>query len=61
MLASVDIDPKELRSRLLEAGIPNLWIPRIIFKVESIPHLATGKLDLQGMNALVGQRMQEEG
>jgi acyl-[acyl-carrier-protein]-phospholipid O-acyltransferase/long-chain-fatty-acid--[acyl-carrier-protein] ligase len=58
LLSSIDIDASELRSRLLGEGLPNLWIPRTILKVDSIPHLASGKLDLQGMNQLVSDKMQ---
>ena len=41
------LDPTDLRYRLLERGIPSLWIPRQIVKVTEIPHLASGKLDLK--------------
>jgi acyl-[acyl-carrier-protein]-phospholipid O-acyltransferase / long-chain-fatty-acid--[acyl-carrier-protein] ligase len=34
------------------AGLPNLWIPRIIVRVEKIPTLASGKLDLKGIEKL---------
>ncbi len=47
LLAARDIDPAELRKKLSEAGVPNLWIPRIVKRVEAIPILASGKLDLQ--------------
>ena len=59
LLTAVDIKSTDLRKRLLEAGIPNLWIPRIILRVDDIPHLASGKLDLQGLNALALQKFQE--
>jgi len=47
LLAARDIDSAELRKKLSEAGVPNLWIPRIVKRVEAIPILASGKLDLQ--------------
>src|SRR6266513_3418833 len=47
LLSAVDIDLAELRSKLHEAGVPNLWIPKQIQRVESIPVLASGKLDLK--------------
>jgi acyl-[acyl-carrier-protein]-phospholipid O-acyltransferase/long-chain-fatty-acid--[acyl-carrier-protein] ligase len=47
LLAARDIDPAELRKKLSEAGVPNLWIPRIVKRIEAIPILASGKLDLQ--------------
>jgi acyl-[acyl-carrier-protein]-phospholipid O-acyltransferase / long-chain-fatty-acid--[acyl-carrier-protein] ligase len=46
LLASVDVDLAELRPKLNEAGVPNLWIPKKICRVESIPVLASGKLDM---------------
>lgn len=38
----------DLRYRLLEAGVPALWIPKILKRVPEIPLLASGKLDVQG-------------
>lgn len=46
LLAARDIDPTELRKKLAAAELPNLWIPRIVRRVEAIPILASGKLDL---------------
>ena len=37
----------DLRYRLLEQGIPALWIPKILKRVPEIPVLASGKLDVQ--------------
>src|SRR5213080_2605095 len=47
LLASVDVDLAQLRSKLHDAGVPNLWIPKQVQRVESIPVLASGKLDLK--------------
>ena len=47
LLSAVDIDLAELRDKLCEAGIPNLWIPKRIQRVDAIPVLASGKLDLK--------------
>ena len=41
-----------IREKLAAAGVPNLWIPRIVKKVESIPVLGTGKIDLKAARAL---------
>jgi acyl-[acyl-carrier-protein]-phospholipid O-acyltransferase / long-chain-fatty-acid--[acyl-carrier-protein] ligase len=46
LLSAVDIDLADLRTRLHQAGVPNLWIPKHVTRVESIPVLASGKLDL---------------
>jgi len=47
LLAAVDVDLSQLRDKLREAGVPNLWIPKKISRVDSIPVLASGKLDLK--------------
>src|SRR2546430_565935 len=47
LLSAVDIDLTELRKKLQEAGVPNLWIPKHVQRVEAIPVLASGKLDLK--------------
>ena len=47
LLTTLEIDPAELRRKLIEAGLPNLWIPKTVRRVEVIPILATGKLDLR--------------
>ena len=33
--------------KLQEAGVPNLWIPKHLQRVQTIPVLASGKLDLK--------------
>ena len=47
LLSAVDIDVAELRETLRQAGVPNLWIPKHVQRVEAIPVLASGKLDLK--------------
>ncbi len=47
LLANVEIDAADLRAKLMAAGLANLWIPRKIRRVEAIPTLASGKLDLK--------------
>src|SRR3989440_2844084 len=47
LLSAVDVDLAELRKKLHEAGVPNLWIPKHVQRVETIPVLASGKLDLK--------------
>ena len=37
-----------MRARLLEGGLPLLWVPKRVVRIERIPVLATGKLDLSG-------------
>jgi acyl-[acyl-carrier-protein]-phospholipid O-acyltransferase/long-chain-fatty-acid--[acyl-carrier-protein] ligase len=47
LLAAVDVDLAQLRDKLRDAGLPNLWIPKNVCRVDSIPVLASGKLDLK--------------
>jgi acyl-[acyl-carrier-protein]-phospholipid O-acyltransferase / long-chain-fatty-acid--[acyl-carrier-protein] ligase len=53
LLSAVDVDLAQLRKKLHEAGVPNLWIPKHVHRVESIPVLASGKLDLKRCRELV--------
>lgn len=46
LLTATDLDPTTVREKLTEAGMPNLWIPKKIKRVEAIPVLGSGKLDL---------------
>ena len=42
----------QLRYTLLEYGVSSLWIPKRLVRVESIPVLASGKLDIKGCERL---------
>ncbi len=52
LLTTQEVTMEALRAKLLEAGLPNLWVPRIVRKVEKIPMLGTGKTDLKGCRTL---------
>ena len=56
LLATIEIDPNALRTGLNAIGIPNLWVPKRILRVDAIPTLASGKLDLKALRerALAG-------
>jgi acyl-[acyl-carrier-protein]-phospholipid O-acyltransferase / long-chain-fatty-acid--[acyl-carrier-protein] ligase len=47
MLTVHDVTPEQLRVKLSELGVPNLWVPKVIHKVDRIPMLGTGKTDLK--------------
>jgi acyl-[acyl-carrier-protein]-phospholipid O-acyltransferase/long-chain-fatty-acid--[acyl-carrier-protein] ligase len=51
-LSTVAIEQADLRRKLVELGLPNLWIPKVIKQVAAIPLLATGKLDLRACQRL---------
>jgi acyl-[acyl-carrier-protein]-phospholipid O-acyltransferase / long-chain-fatty-acid--[acyl-carrier-protein] ligase len=55
LLSTVDVDLAQLRDKLRETGVANLWIPKQVQRVESIPILASGKLDLKKCKELVSQ------
>jgi acyl-[acyl-carrier-protein]-phospholipid O-acyltransferase/long-chain-fatty-acid--[acyl-carrier-protein] ligase len=55
LLSVVDVDVDHLRTQLREAGVPNLWIPKRVQRIESIPVLASGKLDLTKCNEIAEQ------
>ena len=52
LLTSIAINGDELREKLFQAGLPNLWIPKIIRRVEKIPLLGSGKTDFKGCRKL---------
>src|SRR5438105_10521543 len=55
LLSAADIDLAELREKLRDAGVPNLWIPKQVHRVDAIPVLASGKLDLKKCNEVVAE------
>jgi acyl-[acyl-carrier-protein]-phospholipid O-acyltransferase/long-chain-fatty-acid--[acyl-carrier-protein] ligase len=46
LLTADPIEMDNLRVKLKDKGVPNLWIPKRVVVVEKIPVLASGKLDL---------------
>ena len=55
LLAALDVDLAQLRDKLRDTGVPNLWIPKKVSRVGSIPVLASGKLDLAKCKELAGE------
>ena len=47
------IDFPNLRKKLTESGLPNLWIPKRFIEISEIPILPTGKVDFQGLNKMI--------
>ena len=52
LLTTTEIEHGDMREKLIVAGLTNLWVPKEIRLVEAIPTLATGKLDLRGINEM---------
>jgi acyl-[acyl-carrier-protein]-phospholipid O-acyltransferase/long-chain-fatty-acid--[acyl-carrier-protein] ligase len=59
LLAAVDVDLPQLRDKLRDAGVPNLWIPKKICRLDAIPVLASGKLDLRKCQETAAQEKVE--
>jgi acyl-[acyl-carrier-protein]-phospholipid O-acyltransferase/long-chain-fatty-acid--[acyl-carrier-protein] ligase len=55
LLSAIDIDLPKLRQSLNEAGVPNLWIPKSVRRIDAIPVLASGKLNLVQCKLLAEQ------
>jgi acyl-[acyl-carrier-protein]-phospholipid O-acyltransferase/long-chain-fatty-acid--[acyl-carrier-protein] ligase len=55
-LTTLDLQADDLRRRLMAAGLPNLWVPRVVRRVDSLPHLASGKLDLRACQKLAQEQ-----
>jgi acyl-[acyl-carrier-protein]-phospholipid O-acyltransferase / long-chain-fatty-acid--[acyl-carrier-protein] ligase len=47
-----EITAESVREKLAAAGLPNLWVPRTVRRVDLIPVLGTGKLDLKAAREL---------
>ncbi len=52
LLSTIDITLSEAKEALRNAGISNLWQPKYLVRVDSIPLLPTGKLDLKKISEL---------
>lgn len=55
LLAAMDLELDDVREKLSAAGFANLWVPKEIKRVELIPTLATGKLDLRQIQVLASE------
>lgn|GEM_PF-3721642 len=47
LLSTVLVDRAKLLETFKELGLPNLWVPKKVMKVEEIPLLGSGKVDLR--------------
>jgi acyl-[acyl-carrier-protein]-phospholipid O-acyltransferase/long-chain-fatty-acid--[acyl-carrier-protein] ligase len=56
LLSSIEIDLPQVRTALSEIGVPNLWIPKTVRRVDAIPVLASGKLDLAGCKKMAMEK-----
>lgn len=58
LLSTQAIAPELVRTRLAAAGLPSLWIPKVVHHVEKIPMLGTGKTDLKACKQLALEAVQ---
>ncbi len=52
LLTAIDLEADAVRAKLTDAGLSNLWIPRELKRIDEIPTLATGKLDLRAITEI---------
>jgi acyl-[acyl-carrier-protein]-phospholipid O-acyltransferase/long-chain-fatty-acid--[acyl-carrier-protein] ligase len=52
LLSTIEVDLGDLRAKLSGAGLPNLWIPKKVLRVENVPVLGSGKLNLKACREL---------
>jgi acyl-[acyl-carrier-protein]-phospholipid O-acyltransferase/long-chain-fatty-acid--[acyl-carrier-protein] ligase len=50
-----EVTAEAVREKLAAAGVPNLWIPKIVGQVAAIPVLGTGKIDLKAAKAMAAE------
>ncbi len=55
LLTTKDVTGDLVREKLGALGLPNLWMPKQVFRVERIPQLGTGKLDLKSCRDLAAK------
>lgn len=58
---AMSMSPDEMNAMLRERSIPNLWIPKTqnYWRVDKIPVLASGKLDMMSLNAMMPELIGE--
>ncbi len=52
LLTTEEVAVDAVRDTLIQAGLPNLWVPKIVLRVERIPMLGTGKVDFRACRDL---------
>jgi acyl-[acyl-carrier-protein]-phospholipid O-acyltransferase/long-chain-fatty-acid--[acyl-carrier-protein] ligase len=60
VLCTIEVDAAQVTKGLSERGLPNLWIPKRehFYRIESIPQLGSGKLDLRTVKRLAQEMTQ---
>jgi acyl-[acyl-carrier-protein]-phospholipid O-acyltransferase/long-chain-fatty-acid--[acyl-carrier-protein] ligase len=55
VVTTLALSAEAVRERLSAAGLPNLWIPRVVHRVGAIPVLGSGKIDIAGCRRLAAE------
>ena len=55
LLTTQDVTSDQVREKLLAAGLAALWVPKVIKRVEAIPMLGTGKVDLKACKQVAAE------
>ena len=55
LVTTIDIEHRQIKEALKSEGISNLWAPKHIAKVDKIPLLASGKLNLKELSKIAKQ------
>ena len=59
LLTTYEVTVADIRAKLLEAGLPNLWVPKLVCKVDHIPLLGTGKTDMKACRTIALEKAVE--
>jgi acyl-[acyl-carrier-protein]-phospholipid O-acyltransferase / long-chain-fatty-acid--[acyl-carrier-protein] ligase len=60
LTTDVEMTVESVREKLFASGVPNLWIPKIVRVVDTIPVLGTGKLDLRAAREMALQTVKTD-
>ena len=59
MLVTSDELQRDLRERMVAAGVSPMMVPSQVIRVDAIPKLGSGKTDFSALNALALKTMEE--
>jgi len=55
LVSAIDVSLAEVKEYCRQAGLSNLWMPKSVVKVDKIPLLPSGKLDLSALGVIAKQ------
>jgi acyl-[acyl-carrier-protein]-phospholipid O-acyltransferase/long-chain-fatty-acid--[acyl-carrier-protein] ligase len=60
VLSTFEINAEEIKQKLKQIGLPNLWIPKQFLTVSVIPTLGSGKIDWQTVKKLTSKYLSDQ-